>query len=208
MTVSRRIFLGITASSLASPLIGSAAIAAPAEKKKNDVGNAVPVPKDGIIKGRVWIFGDGIWADSLMPAEAMTMPLGEAKAHCLSDIRPGWAAQVKKGDILLAGKEFGLGSARDASALLKYMGIQAIVAESMMPFFVRNCVNSGVPLMECPNVKSIFKEGDTLEFNLHTGLIKNLTTGKQIQGVPMPEAINDIIIEGGTAAVLKKEGYT
>ena len=205
-SLSRRKFLGVTGVAMAGAvdLLGAAAPAHAAEA----AGSPKQEPgRDGIYRGRVWILGDGIWVDYLLTGAAMTMPLEEARKHCMEGIRPGWQEQVKPGDLLIGGKEFGTGSARDASVLLKYMGLVGLVAESIMPFFVRNSVNAGWPILECEGVSKLFKEGEICEFNLRTGVVKNLTTGKQLQGKPMPDAVNNIILDGGSAAVLKREGF-
>lgn len=204
MSITRRKFFGFAGAAAVSAgafSLVTSAQAAPAGSRE------VKVPADGIYKGRVWVFGDDIWSSYILTAEGMTMPLEEAQKVCMKGIRDGWYKEVKPGDIIVAGRSFGMGSGRDATGLLKYMGIAAVVAESIMPIFTRNCVNAGWAFLECPGVHALFKDGDQIEFNLHTGVVRNLTTGKQITGKPLPEEINKLILEGGEEGVLRKEGY-
>lgn len=206
MNVSRRSLLSL-AGLTATASLGRLVDIAHAADEVTAGSRAVPVPTNGIIRGRVWVFGDDIWSSYILTAEGQGMPLEEARKHCLNETRPGWWNQVQPGDIMVAGERFGLGSGRDATGLLKYMGVGGVVAESILPIFVRNSVNAGWPTLECKGVSQLFKDGDQIEFNLLTGQVKNLTTGKEITGQPMPERITRIVLEGGEEAILRKEGF-
>ncbi len=143
-----------------------------------------------IYKGKVWKFGDNISSDLMMPGEVLTTALGgdwaKAALHCMQANRPAWAAQVQKGDIIVAGSNWGCGSGRPGSRVFQTLGVDAIVADSMSRLFLRNAVNIGLPVLLCKGVSQIFEEGDTAEVNMDTGEITNLTRGKTIQGEALP----------------------
>lgn len=211
MKLSRREFFGAAGLTVAGSVTGLSTLipgAAAAADETAPLGNReVKVPANGIIRGRAWVFGDDIWSSYILTAEGQTMPLEEAQKVCMQGIRDNWYQMVKPGDIIVAGRSFGMGSGRDATGLLKYMGLAGVVADSITPIFIRNCVNSGWPLLECNGISKMVKDGDTVEFNLHTGLVRNITTGRQITGQPMPEVVNTLLLEGGEEGVLRKEGF-
>lgn len=164
-----------------------------------------------VLRGRVWRFGDNINTDLMMPGFAvLTRPditPEEAAKYCMHSNRPDWAAQVKPGDIIIGGKNFGCGSSRPAGRSLKALGISIVVAESVARIFFRNCVNLGFPLMVCKGVSQAFDEGDTAEVKIATGEIRNLTTGKTVQGEPLSEDSPPmkILRAGGIMSLLERE---
>ena len=159
-----------------------------------------------LVKGRVWIFGDNIDTDLMMPHGAFEKSLREQAQFVFKANRPGWVDLVKKGDIIVAGKNFGTGSSRPAALLFKTLGIEAIVAESVNGLFFRNCINYGLPAFNCPGVTESFKEGDVAEIDPQAGTIRNVATGKSLRTGILPEMLMNIIAAGGMIELLTKEG--
>ena len=159
-----------------------------------------------IITGRVWVFGDDINTDLIMPHNALRLPLEEQAKFVFSDNRPGWAAKVEPGDIIVAGKNFGTGSARPGSIVLKQLGIAGMLADSMNGVFFRNCIGYGFPSLQCKGVSEMFDEGDLAEFNLETGEIKNITKGTSINAIPISGSMIETIEAGGIDGLLRKKG--
>ena len=143
-----------------------------------------------IFEGKVWKFGDNISTDLMMPGAQVEAKVGmtneEASQYCMYANRPGWAAQVKPGDIIIGGRNWGCGSSRPAGRLIKALKISVVVADSMSRLFFRNSINLGLPVMLCEGVSAAFNEGDKASVNLETGEIKNLTTGKVLHGEALP----------------------
>jgi 3-isopropylmalate/(R)-2-methylmalate dehydratase small subunit len=159
-----------------------------------------------LIKGRVWIFGDNIDTDLMMPHAAFEKSLGEQAKFVFRANRPGWVDLVKKGDIIVAGKNFGTGSSRPAALLFKTLGIEAVAAESVNGLFFKNCINFGLPVFNCPGVTESFKEGDLAEIDPQAGTIRNVATGKSLRTGVLPEMLMNIIAAGGMIELLTKEG--
>ena len=151
------------------------------------------------ITGRVWLFGDEINTDLIFPHSAFRADPDEQCRLCMSDNRPGWSSKVKKGDIIIAGKNFGTGSSRPGAAVLKRLGIAGMVAES--------CIGYGFAALTVPDVTSLFREGDVAEIDYGTGVITNLNTGKCLTGTKLAKEMLDILEAGGIEGVLKKKGY-
>ncbi|MCI9331146.1 MAG: 3-isopropylmalate dehydratase [Oscillibacter sp.] len=164
-----------------------------------------------VLRGRVWIFGDNISTDLLMPGfAAMSNPdmsPQESARYCMYSNRPGWAEQVRPGDLIVAGRNFGCGSSRPGSKVLKTLGIGAVIAESAARIFFRNSINLGFPVVACPGVLDLFAEGEELEADLRTGVIRNLSTGKTIVGSPLPEGSPpmEILKAGGLLPLLERQ---
>lgn len=160
------------------------------------------------IVGRAWVFqNDYINTDAIMPRMGYDLPDADQNALILSTLRPGWAAEVRPGDILVAGRNFGTGSSRPAATLLLRIGISAIVAESVAEVFFRNCVSYALPALDCPGVLELVTEGDELEVELEAARLTNHRTGRSTQGRPIPKALLDTIAAGGVYAQLRAAGY-
>jgi 3-isopropylmalate/(R)-2-methylmalate dehydratase small subunit len=160
-----------------------------------------------IYKGKVWKFGDEINTDLMVPSTSMTLPEKEMPKYCFSANRPGWINQVTKGDIIVAGKNFGIGSSRPGARVIKDTGIACLLAESINGLFLRNCVNFGLPALACKGVYAVFKEGDTAEIDFKQGKIINLTTGLVLKTTPLPDRLIRIIDAGGLIPMLEGAGY-
>ena len=157
--------------------------------------------------GKVWVFDHDINTDLVIPNFAVLMPLEEQLQHCFSANRPGWVDEVERGDVLVVGRNFGVGSARNIGAVFHALGISGVVAESFNGLGMRNCINAGLPSLPCPGVLDVFAEGDTAEVDWTTGEVRNVTSGAAIQGAPIPLALRDIITGGGVEGVLRAEGF-
>ena len=164
-----------------------------------------------IFEGKVWKMGDHINTDLMMPGAAVIsrpdISDEEAARYCMSANRPGWASQVQKGDIIIAGRNWGCGSSRPAARLFKILGISSIVAESMGRIFFRNAVNLGLPVLICKGVSTLFDEGDLAKVSLETGEVINLAKGLTLQGEALsPDSPPfQILMAGGLISFMQKE---
>jgi 3-isopropylmalate/(R)-2-methylmalate dehydratase small subunit len=114
---------------------------------------------------------------------------------------------VKPCDILIAGRNFGVGSARNIGDVFMQLGISVIIAESFNGLGLRNCVNIGLPSLPCKGILEAFEEGDVAEVDWIGGEVRNTTRGASLTGQPIPKALQDIIVAGGVDVVLRKEGF-
>ena len=159
-------------------------------------------------EGRAWVFAEAnINTDQMMPNKGYVLPLAERAKLIFATYRPGWSEQVRKGDIIVAGRNFGAGSSRPAAEILRVLGIAAIVAETISGIFFRNCVNYALPAMECPGVLDAVMEGDIIRVDVAEGVVTNTRTGQGLTGGKMPPMLLDIIKAGGTYDQLKRDGY-
>ena len=134
--------------------------------------------------GSVWKFGDSISTDLMMPGSmvlAGRLSDEEGAKYCFSANRPGWTDQVKAGDILVAGRNFGCGSSRNGARMIQLNGIAAILAESTSRIFLRNAINIALPTLWCKGVSEAFDEGDSAQVDLVSGEVRNLTKGTTLQ---------------------------
>ncbi|OBI41204.1 3-isopropylmalate dehydratase [Mycobacterium sp. E796] len=157
--------------------------------------------------GRLWVFGDNLNTDAMYPAFAMKMDPPEAAKHVFYQVRPGWTDEVSPGDIVVAGKNFGIGSSRPVPALFTELGVAGLVAEEFNSLFFRNAVNAGLPAMTVPNATEVFSEGDTGSFDLTAGTWRNDTTGDSGTVPKLPDLILEIIESGGVLPRLAEQGY-
>ncbi|NYE19272.1 3-isopropylmalate dehydratase [Microbacterium immunditiarum] len=164
--------------------------------------------RDWVFTGRARVFADDdINTDQIMPRRGFELPPEEQSALVLDSIRPGWAATVRSGDILVAGRRFGCGSSRPAPLVLARTGIAAVVAESLGDIFLRNAVAYAVPVLEAPGVLGAVSEGDELDVDIARGAVTNLTTGSAVSATPLPPMLLDTIAAGGVHALLRRDGY-
>jgi 3-isopropylmalate/(R)-2-methylmalate dehydratase small subunit len=159
-------------------------------------------------EGRVWKFGSDIDTDAIIPARYLNQTdAKELAKHVMEDERPGFKKGVKKGDILLAERNFGCGSSREHAPLaLKAAGISCIIAESFARIFYRNGFNQGLPLLESREASETIQEGDRVRVNLTTGEIFDLTQKKKFFAKPIPAFMQDLIRDGGLIRHLRKRG--
>jgi 3-isopropylmalate/(R)-2-methylmalate dehydratase small subunit len=157
--------------------------------------------------GKVWKFEDDLNTDLVIPGFAVMWTLEEQLPHCFSANRPGWVDEVQQGDVLIAGRNFGVGSARPIGDVLLGNGISGVVAESFNGLGLRNCINAGLPSLPCAGILDAFDEGDVAEVDWTTGAVRNVTKGTSLQGTPVPDVLQEIVKAGGVEAVLRHEGY-
>jgi 3-isopropylmalate/(R)-2-methylmalate dehydratase small subunit len=160
-----------------------------------------------VLKGKVWKFGDSISTDLICPGRYFHLRsnLPELAKHVLEDADPKFASKMAKGDFVVARNNFGLGSSREhAPTIIKLAGISAVLAKSFARIFYRNAINVGLPLIECDTDK--IDQGDKLEVDLSTGVIRDITKGIELESRPLPKAMLNILNDGGLVAHIKKHG--
>jgi 3-isopropylmalate/(R)-2-methylmalate dehydratase small subunit len=155
---------------------------------------------------RVWRFGHDINTDLMQPGHALLRPVSEQPRYVFEANRPGWVDEVQQGDVIVAGRNFGTGSSRPASRVLRELGIGAVLAESLNWLFFRNCVNYGLAALECPGVHDAFAEGDLARFDLASGQVVNETSGISLRGRPWVPELLELYEAGGIIPRLEQEG--
>ncbi|MBR6477723.1 MAG: 3-isopropylmalate dehydratase small subunit [Lachnospiraceae bacterium] len=150
-------------------------------------------------KGLVFKYGDNVDTDVIIPARYLnSSDPAELATHCMEDIDKDFVKNVKKGDIIVATKNFGCGSSREhAPIAIKAAGVSCVIAETFARIFYRNAINIGLPIVECPEASKGIDAGDEVEVNFDTGVITNLTKGTTFQGQAFPEFMQKIIAAEG-----------
>ena len=147
--------------------------------------------------GRAWVFGDDIDTDVLAPGQYMKGPVEELAKHCLEFVDPAFAPGVAVGDVVVGGRNFGLGSSREQAAqVLKILGIEAVVARSFGGIFYRNALNLGLVAVVCPAIGAV-KPGDILTVDARAGRIENQTRNERYDCEPLPDHLMSMIENGG-----------
>lgn len=153
---------------------------------------------------KAWVFGDDIDTDAIAPGRYMKFGIDEIARHCLQSVSPAFSAQVRKGDIVVGGRNFGTGSSREqAPEALKHLGVAIVIAESFAGLFYRNAINLGLPAVACAQAKGI-RQGDELEVDLGQGKVRNRRTGETLDCEPIPAFLMTIIRDGGLLPHLEK----
>jgi len=153
---------------------------------------------------KAWIFGDDIDTDALAPGKYMKFALDEIARHCLESVDPAFANGVRPGDVVVGGRNFGLGSSREqAAGALRHLGVAAVVATSFAGLFYRNALNLGLPVLACPAAARI-RAGDALRVDAEAGRIENLTTGETLACEPIPAHLMAMVRDGGLLPHLEK----
>ena len=150
-------------------------------------------------KGLVHKYGDNVDTDVIIPARYLnSSDPKELATKCMIDIDEDFVNRVKEGDIMVANKNFGCGSSREhAPIAIKAAGISCVIAETFARIFYRNAINIGLPIIECPEAAKDIKAEDEVEIDFDTGVITNITTGKEYKGQPFPEFMQKIIKSEG-----------
>lgn len=145
--------------------------------------------------GTVHKYGDNVDTDVIIPARYLnTTNPKELAEKCMEDIDPGFVNRVKKGDIIVANKNFGCGSSREhAPIAIKASGISCVIAESFARIFYRNSINIGLPIIECKEAADEIEAGDDVEIDFDSGIIYDVTKEKTFKGQPFPEFMQRII---------------
>lgn len=161
-----------------------------------------------MVKGTVFRYGDNVDTDVIIPARYLNAPSPEELAkHCMEDIDAAYATSVKPGDIMVGGWNFGCGSSREhAPIAIKSSGISVVIASSFARIFYRNCINIGLPIMECPEAAEGIEAGDKVSVDFETGEIVNETKGQTYHAAAFPPFIQGIIEAGGLLKSLKARG--
>ncbi|HPY83932.1 MAG TPA: 3-isopropylmalate dehydratase small subunit [Ruminococcus sp.] len=157
-------------------------------------------------QGKAFKYMDNVDTDVIIPARYLnTSDAAELALHCMEDIDGEFVNNVKKGDIIVAGWNFGCGSSREhAPLVIKTCGIGCVIAKSFARIFYRNAINIGLPILECEQAAEEISAGDEVSVNFDTGEIRNITTGKNYMAQPFPPFIQNIIKCGGLLASLKE----
>jgi 3-isopropylmalate/(R)-2-methylmalate dehydratase small subunit len=158
-----------------------------------------------VIEGRAWVFGDSVDTDNMYPGFAMKLSVEEAAKHVFYDLRPGWIDEVQPGDIVVAGRNFGIGSSRPVAQLFKTLGVAALVADEFNSLFLRNSINFGLPAVTIPGVSAALSDGDLVTLDIRRATIEH--DGAQLSGQPLPDFVLEIVGQGGLLSMLAKQGF-
>lgn len=152
-----------------------------------------------MIKGSVFKYKDNVDTDVIIPARYLNIAdQEELKTHCMEDIDRDFIKKVRTGDVMVAGKNFGCGSSREhAPLVIKLSGIGCIIAETFARIFYRNAINIGLPILECPEAAKEIRQGDEVEVDLGSGLVRNLTTGREYKAASFPAFMQEIMQADG-----------
>ena len=153
---------------------------------------------------RVWLLGDNVDTDVITPGKYMKLGIEEIAQHCLEPVLPHFASSVKKGDVVVAGRNFGAGSSREqAPGALKHLGVAALVAESFAGLFYRNSLNLGLPALVCAQAKQI-RDGDSIEIDFDHALLVNQASRQTYAFEPIPPHLLEMVRDGGLIPHLEK----
>ena len=156
---------------------------------------------------RAWLFGDDLDTDQILPGRYAPFMVGQDKfhLHAFCDARPGFAKDVRPGDVLVGGENFGCGSSREyAVAALKRLGVGGVVAKSFARIFFRNCVNLGIPVVESADAVGRFADGDTVTLDLAAGALRGPQGDAPLR--PVAPFAREILAAGGVVAYLRAHG--
>ncbi len=158
------------------------------------------------IQGSIFKFGDNVDTDVIIPARYLnTSDAQELALHCMEDIDGSFVKEVRPGDVMVAGWNFGCGSSREhAPLVIKTCGTGCVIAKSFARIFYRNAINIGLPILECEQAAEEIRPGDRVEVDFDRGLITDHTTGRSFRAEPFPPFIQEIIRAGGLLASLKE----
>ena len=151
------------------------------------------------VRGSVFKYGDNVDTDVIIPARYLnSSDPAELATHCMEDIDKEFIKKVKKGDLIVADKNFGCGSSREhAPIALKAAGVSCVIAKTFARIFYRNAINIGLPIIECPEASNGIEAGDDVEVNFDSGIIINHTKGTSFQGQAFPEFMQKLITAEG-----------
>ncbi len=163
-----------------------------------------------IVRGRAWVLGDNISTDHIISGKykyASADSLEGMLPHVLEEVIPGFYKLVRKNDVIVAGRNFGMGSSREhAARLLKMAGISCIIAESFARIFYRNAINIGLPVVEAKVIPRATSNGDLIEIDFERGVIVNLTRNLTEMFKPYPKFILELLEHGGIIGYVKSRG--
>ena len=159
-----------------------------------------------LANGRVFKYGDNIDTDVIIPARYLNTPdMKELASHCMEDIDKDFAKKINEGDIIVANKNFGCGSSREhAPIAIRESGVSCVIASTFARIFYRNAINIGLPILECEEAANKIDEGDKLEIDFRSGIIKNISKGEEYKAEAFPEFMQNIISNGGLIGSIEK----
>lgn len=162
---------------------------------------------DVMLKGKVWKFGDDVNTDQILPSQYMLLPsVEEMKQYTFEPLNKDFAAQIRVGDMIIAGENFGSGSSREQAPLvLKALGVSAVVAKSFARIFFRNAINIGLPVLICKDIYDEVQQQDTLEIDVQQGCIQKLENKEQFTSTKLPSHIMAILEAGGLIGFLNNK---
>ena len=157
--------------------------------------------------GNCWKYDDNVDTDVIIPARYLnTSDEKELAKHCLEDIDTTFAQEVKQGDIIVSGENFGCGSSREhAPIAIKACGVSVVIAKSFARIFFRNAINIGLPILEHKDAADDAQKGDKMSVDLQNGIIKNISKNKEYRCEKFPPEIQDLIAQGGLVNYTKKK---
>ncbi|MCR5278062.1 MAG: 3-isopropylmalate dehydratase small subunit [Lachnospiraceae bacterium] len=157
-------------------------------------------------QGSVFKYGDNVDTDVIIPARYLnSSDPAELATHCMEDIDKDFVTKVNKGDIIVAGKNFGCGSSREhAPIAIKASGVSCVIAETFARIFYRNSINIGLPIMECPEASKAIEAGHDVSIDFDSGVILDNTTGDSFKGQAFPEFMQELINDGGLINHIRK----
>jgi 3-isopropylmalate dehydratase small subunit len=160
-----------------------------------------------MLTGKVWKYGDHINTDLIIPGRYLdNYDLAHLASHAMEDVDATFARKVQKGDIIVAGRNFGCGSSREQAPLaLKHAGVGAVIAGSAARIFYRNAINVGLPIIICPEAVNLLEQGDLLEVDLAKGTILNRRNGEIIVFTPPPDFLLAILEQGGLVPYMRNK---
>ncbi len=157
--------------------------------------------------GKAYKYGDNVDTDVIIPARYLnTSEPAELAKHCMEDIDSEFSGSVQAGDIIVADKNFGCGSSREhAPIAIKASGVKCVIASSFARIFFRNCINIGLPIMECDEAAKNIEANDEIDVNFDTGVITNVTKNETYQSQPLPEFLQNLIAQDGLVNYTKSK---
>ena len=157
-----------------------------------------------IFEGTCWKFGHNVPTDEITPTSVVWKSFSEMAKHVLESLNPDFPVKVQKGDIIVAGRNFGCSSGRAiAPKAIKATGVAAVLAEGFSRTFYRNGHEVGLPILEVAGIHDFVNTGDRIRVDITTGMVTNVTTGKSLQGTPAPEFLLEMLKAGGLIPFLK-----
>jgi 3-isopropylmalate/(R)-2-methylmalate dehydratase small subunit len=161
----------------------------------------------GMMKGKVWKFGDDVDTDQILPSQYLLLPtVEEMKQYTFEPLDKNFASTIDQGDIIVGGENFGSGSSREQAPLvLKALGVSAVVAKSFARIFFRNAINIGLPVLICKEIYDHVESQDILEIDVQKGSIRNLKTDENFASTRLPVHVMNILESGGLIRFLNKK---
>lgn len=160
-----------------------------------------------VIKGRAHKFGDDVNTDYIISGrhKFKTLDMDELATHVMEDLDPDFYSRLEKGDFIVAGKNFGCGSSREQAPLaVKHAGVAGVLAPSFARIYFRNSINNGLPALVVDT--EAIEDGDELEVDLESGIVRDVTRGLELGSTPLPPVMLRILSEGGLVEYMKKHG--